>query len=251
MAWTAPRTWVSGELVTAALFNTHIKDNQTFLKDNQDNLIDGTAVIPMTTLDGTATASAPAVAPAGDSRTYFDSDLDTFLVSRDGGAYRRFIPCLLNSRSGTPFAGTGANTTKTKIWSAIVPAGIMQTDGDVLEFSMGGITDGSAEPHQLFVAWSGSDRFTTADVNLGGASWVMRGTIVRLHATYGMMMIHYEQSSANDNIRCKIETVPTTWSSAQTLELWAQNGAAVANGIDVRVAKLTYLPCAFPTAAPS
>ena len=28
MAWTAPRTWVSGELVTAALFNTYIRDNQ-------------------------------------------------------------------------------------------------------------------------------------------------------------------------------------------------------------------------------
>tara|TARA_R110000824_G_scaffold21078_6_gene78864 strand:- start:3332 stop:3619 length:288 start_codon:yes stop_codon:yes gene_type:complete len=27
VAWTAPRTWVSGELVTAALFNTHIRDN--------------------------------------------------------------------------------------------------------------------------------------------------------------------------------------------------------------------------------
>jgi len=27
MAWTAPRTWVSGELVTASLFNTHLRDN--------------------------------------------------------------------------------------------------------------------------------------------------------------------------------------------------------------------------------
>ena len=27
MAWTAPRTWVSGELVTAAIFNTHLKNN--------------------------------------------------------------------------------------------------------------------------------------------------------------------------------------------------------------------------------
>jgi hypothetical protein len=27
MAWTAPRTWVTGELVTAALLNTHLKDN--------------------------------------------------------------------------------------------------------------------------------------------------------------------------------------------------------------------------------
>ena len=26
MAWTAPRTWVSGEVVTAALLNTHLRD---------------------------------------------------------------------------------------------------------------------------------------------------------------------------------------------------------------------------------
>ena len=31
MAWTSPRTWVSGELVTAALMNTYIKDNQVAL----------------------------------------------------------------------------------------------------------------------------------------------------------------------------------------------------------------------------
>lgn len=27
MAWTNPRTWVSGEVVTAALLNTHLRDN--------------------------------------------------------------------------------------------------------------------------------------------------------------------------------------------------------------------------------
>ena len=32
MAWTAPRTWVSGELVKADDLNTHIRDNQTVLK---------------------------------------------------------------------------------------------------------------------------------------------------------------------------------------------------------------------------
>lgn len=32
MAWTAPRNWVSGELVTAALMNTHIRDNETELR---------------------------------------------------------------------------------------------------------------------------------------------------------------------------------------------------------------------------
>lgn len=28
MAWTAPRTWTTGELVTAAIMNTHVRDNQ-------------------------------------------------------------------------------------------------------------------------------------------------------------------------------------------------------------------------------
>jgi|TARA_Y100000310_G_scaffold317685_1_gene370846 hypothetical protein len=32
MAWTAPRTWVAGEVVTAALMNTHVRDNLRYLK---------------------------------------------------------------------------------------------------------------------------------------------------------------------------------------------------------------------------
>lgn len=31
MAWTTPRTWVNGELVTASLMNTHIRDNMSDL----------------------------------------------------------------------------------------------------------------------------------------------------------------------------------------------------------------------------
>ena len=31
MSWTAPRTWVTGEIVTAAIMNTHIRDNQVDL----------------------------------------------------------------------------------------------------------------------------------------------------------------------------------------------------------------------------
>ncbi len=30
MAYTTPRTWVPGEIPTAAQFNTHIRDNQSF-----------------------------------------------------------------------------------------------------------------------------------------------------------------------------------------------------------------------------
>lgn len=30
-AWTTPRTWVSGELVTASMMNTHVRDNLNYL----------------------------------------------------------------------------------------------------------------------------------------------------------------------------------------------------------------------------
>jgi len=33
MAWIAPRTWVAGETVTAALMNTHLRDNLNALRD--------------------------------------------------------------------------------------------------------------------------------------------------------------------------------------------------------------------------
>jgi hypothetical protein len=33
MTWTTPRTWVAAETVTAALFNTHIRDNSNALGD--------------------------------------------------------------------------------------------------------------------------------------------------------------------------------------------------------------------------
>lgn len=33
MAWTSPRTWVAGETVTAALLNTHVRDNEKAIGD--------------------------------------------------------------------------------------------------------------------------------------------------------------------------------------------------------------------------
>jgi hypothetical protein len=37
MAWTAPRTWTSGELVSAAQMNEQVRDNLTVLKIAVDN----------------------------------------------------------------------------------------------------------------------------------------------------------------------------------------------------------------------
>lgn len=42
MAWTAPRTWTTGELVTAAIMNTHVRDNLLHLGDSAGTTVDDT-----------------------------------------------------------------------------------------------------------------------------------------------------------------------------------------------------------------
>ena len=79
MAWTQPRTWVAGELVTAAIMNTHVRDQLLAIAE-------GTATLDHVTLDGKTTA--PAVAPSGEARMYFDAGADLLKASVDGGAYR-------------------------------------------------------------------------------------------------------------------------------------------------------------------
>ncbi len=41
--WTVPRTWVPGELVTATMMNTHVRDNLNLLKTsiNDDGTLKG------------------------------------------------------------------------------------------------------------------------------------------------------------------------------------------------------------------
>lgn len=59
MAWTAPRTWVANEIVTASELNVHVRDNTLFLYDKQPNTIcDGRITlatgVPVPTSDQTA-----------------------------------------------------------------------------------------------------------------------------------------------------------------------------------------------------
>ena len=55
MAWTTPRTWTAGETVTAALMNTHVRDNTAFLKAIADNF----APVPACRVYRTNTQSIP------------------------------------------------------------------------------------------------------------------------------------------------------------------------------------------------
>ena len=71
---------MAGELVTAALFNVHIRDNSNAL---QDGLV-GTG---FDALDLLGTGSAPAVSIASHATLYYDTTQAAILASLNGGAY--------------------------------------------------------------------------------------------------------------------------------------------------------------------
>lgn len=64
MSWTAPRTWVTGEVVTAALLNTHLRDMAMDL-DRRTSPVTAAVL----TLESTASAAFTDLATAGPAVT--------------------------------------------------------------------------------------------------------------------------------------------------------------------------------------
>jgi len=53
MAWTTPKTWTVGEIVTKAMLDEQIKANEDYLKAETDKLDDITVAEPTRAIDGT------------------------------------------------------------------------------------------------------------------------------------------------------------------------------------------------------
>lgn len=135
MAWTAPRTWVSSEIVTAALMNTHVRDNLLALYGTWDRHL----LFTDATYDiGAAGATRP-------RKVYTSSDVTV------GGL-------LTVSGFGTHVfsaAGTGSNTLSVRN-----PTG---GTGNYARVQIGG--DGSADTLNL-IGFSSS--FSTSGMNVAG-----------------------------------------------------------------------------------
>lgn len=84
MAWTTPRTWVSGELVTAALMNSAVRDNEAILKTaiNDSGQLEFEDADEVTIASGviTVTQNYHEVDTQGDAGT---DDLDTITAGTD------------------------------------------------------------------------------------------------------------------------------------------------------------------------
>lgn len=88
MAWTTPRTWTTGELVTASIMNTHVRDNFEYLYDRATSY----AIIADHKTAGTGSGNYTANA-------WTARDLNTEVYDADG------IVSIASNRF-TPAAGT-------------------------------------------------------------------------------------------------------------------------------------------------
>jgi len=175
MSWTAPRTWAAGELVTAALMNTHVRDNEL-----------ETAPAKATTEGGIfAATGANAIAErvwvtdfvaateTTVSATYTDLTTPGPAVTVTTGTKAIvFIGGELYSTTGSTlatmsFAVSGATTVAASgswAFGARMPAAgeIRVLGSRVTSFGMGG-TNGALT--------AGSNTFTAKYANSGGTTW--------------------------------------------------------------------------------
>ena len=121
MAWTAPRTWVSGELVSAALMNGHVRDNLTELRAG------GVAIASQAALDLIGASSATQL-----SRIAKGTALQVLRMNSDASAQEWSTPTY-DAVSYTATLADVANTTsETTVLSFVVPGNAM-ADGDVIQ----------------------------------------------------------------------------------------------------------------------
>ena len=87
MAWTTPRTWVTGETVTAALMNTHIRDNLNFLKTNpQSAFAAASADLTLTTTETDVTGATVSITTSIANATYVAICVFDFDITAAGAA---------------------------------------------------------------------------------------------------------------------------------------------------------------------
>ena len=80
MSWTSPRTWVTGELVTASYLNTYIRDNDNYLKAAADAVL------------GYALQLATATQDPADATTYYGGGFPAFAVGTTAVRFNLAVP---------------------------------------------------------------------------------------------------------------------------------------------------------------
>ena len=178
MAWTAPRTWVTGEIVTAALLNTHVRDDLRFLKGNDgditfsDSIIITDAAGNYVQVPSMTTANLPAAPVAG--MVVYDSTV---------GLYKQYINGAWASLVGQTAVGSAGQFLKSNGAGATPSWDNLGADVAVAP----GTYTGNSTEEQILI--------TVAVPTIGGVLHVM-GRALRFNATTTLTLVVKNPSAA-------------------------------------------------------
>lgn len=114
MAWTTPRTWVVGETLTAALLNTHVRDNENDIDTRLDDL-ESAGAVRLLAAGGaevsTTSTSAADMVTFGSLSVPLTSELIVTCTARkgSGAAASEAVYLVVNSTSLVQVIVTNAN----------------------------------------------------------------------------------------------------------------------------------------------
>lgn len=187
MAWTTPRTWVVGEVATAANFNTHLRDNMNSLRGSV--VVAGDAFPSTPTNEDEFTLVDSSTAPTFAWRMKYLSGISgTYKWVCVGG-----VP-LFGERATGNLAATSYSTVKTyasmpagvylaeialdtsgapEVWYASIGWGTTAVDADAARNATGG---GAFRAYQKTMASAGSITLAVRKTDgtnegVGGAAW--------------------------------------------------------------------------------
>lgn len=161
MAWTAPRTWVAGEVVTAALLNTHLRDNLLAIGDGVWTAY--TPTLTATTTSPTLGSGSSALgryARLGNTVKYdYKITFGTSGVVAGSGTYLISLPIAPSTAWSNRFVGTGFCIDTSASGMSPVWVLVNGTASQVVMSFPGTWTGGATASvnHLNTVAWAASD----------------------------------------------------------------------------------------------
>lgn len=181
MAWTAPRTWIDGEVPTAALLNTHLRDNLAILKTIRDasgklSALDSTTLADLSAANLTEIAHAAAANSFTAGRSRFNQ----------GASVRFVLPVGADKYTGVKGSSTAKGTwVETDYLHHIAQDGATEWRylGTVVSTPAGAVAGSAwvegAELHYVDASgveraciFAGSTAVHTDGAALGGGVWV-------------------------------------------------------------------------------
>lgn len=185
MAWTAPRTWATAEVVTAAMLNTHVRDNLKYLK-GQGGAITLEDVVTISAASASIAVNATSGNPiyylqaAGTNKYHFYYDVaSTYFGLTESGVATRFVV----KNGGNVGIGTTSPQGRLHVYNAIGGCMYWEYDGvdgtarTVIPDGVGDVisrvwvayivvpSSGSQTSSQITAATS-----TTTSINTGGGA---------------------------------------------------------------------------------